>query len=124
MRSGVPQGSVLCPLLFLIVVSDIDCALTAASASFFADDTRIIINISTDEDAQVKQNDLDKIYDWANLNAMVFNNSKFEHLKYVSHVPYGVQRQFTTKKGIVIGKPEVVKDLGVFMCKEKDATFI
>ena len=53
---------------------------------------------------------------------MVLNNSKFEHLEYASHLPYGVQRQFTTKEGIVIGKPEVVKDLGVFMCK--DATFI
>ena len=33
--------------------------------------------------------------------------SKFEHLEYASHIPYGDQGQFTPKEGIAIEKPEV-----------------
>ena len=80
------------------------------------------MNSSTDEDTQVMQNGLDKIYDWADLNDMVFNDQKFEHLEYASHLPYGVQRLFPTKEGNAIEKSEVVNDLGVYMYK--DGTFI
>ena len=45
--SGVPQGSVLGPVLFLVFVNDIERSLTSSTIGFFADDTRISSKIST-----------------------------------------------------------------------------
>ena len=70
-RSGVPQGSVFGPLLFIIAIVDIDASLTSATASSFADDTRISMQMSRHHDSKVLKDELNRIYDWAELNQMV-----------------------------------------------------
>ena len=80
--SGVPQGSVLGPLLFLIHVSDMDSHLKVSTASSFADDTRVMMRVRSSEDHDNFQRDLGEIYAWANENKMIFNDSKFIHLHY------------------------------------------
>ena len=84
-RSGVPQGSVLGPLLFLIYISDIYIRLNStadSTVSCYADDTRILIGIIDEEDIQMLQNDLHKLYKWADTNNMKFNANRFELLQY------------------------------------------
>ena len=81
-KSGVPQGSVLGPLLFLIYISDINEGLSHTRASSFADDTRIIKNVKSAADCQLLQNDLEKVIEWAEENNMAFNTGKFELLRY------------------------------------------
>ena len=82
-RSGVLQGPVLGPLLFLIHISDINYEIADSTVSCFADDTRILLGIKDEQDTQMLQNDLQKLlYKWADTNNMKFNANKFELLRY------------------------------------------
>ena len=61
-KSGVPHGSVLGPLLFLVLIGDIDRKVAQAYVSSFADDTRVSLGVTSVEDTKCLQNDLDAIY--------------------------------------------------------------
>ena len=69
--SGVPQGSVLGPLLFLIMIMDIDQHTENAMTGIFADDTRMWRVIRGIEDAKLLQEELEKVYEWANRNHQI-----------------------------------------------------
>ena len=81
-KSGVPQGSVLGPLIFLILIGDIDHDIASAFLSSFADDTRIGSHIASVHDTEDLQADLDSVYKWAHEKNMDLNASKFECLRY------------------------------------------
>ena len=82
MVSEVPQESVLGPLLFLIIIGDIDRGLKHSRATSFADDTRVKRKIETEEDVALLQEDLNHLLDWADTNNMAMNRDKFELIKY------------------------------------------
>ena len=71
MISGVPRGTVLAPLLFIIIMSDIDIGVLNANVVSFADDTRLYSKISYVEDCDSLQSDLNCAYDWAKLTTCV-----------------------------------------------------
>ena len=58
--SGVPQGSVLGPLLFLIYINDLDDNITS-NVLKFADDTKVFRKVNTDGGKQHLQNDVDRL---------------------------------------------------------------
>lgn len=73
--SGVPKGSILGPLLFLIYINDLHKNL-ASRVRLFADDCIIYRPISGPDDHQILQNDLQLIFDWCKTWLMSLNSSK------------------------------------------------
>lgn len=113
--SGVPQGSVIGPLLFLILIGDIDKEVAHAFLSSFADDTRIGKEIATPEDAILLQQDLEKVYQWASTNNMLFNDSKFELLRYGQNIPLQQSTTYVSNTNEQLETKTSTKDLGVTM---------
>ena len=73
--SGVPQGTVLGPLLFLCHINDLpDCV--SSIVRLFADDCLLYRTIKTQADHIALQEDLNKLEEWANKWGMKFNASK------------------------------------------------
>ena len=72
--SGVPQGTVLGPLMFLLYINDIGELIdNSTSIKLFADDCLLFRPIQTDQDKVQLQSDLDKLRSWAKSWQMNFN---------------------------------------------------
>ena len=64
-RSRVPQGSVLGPLLFIIYVNDIYSAIHNSRHGMFADDLALYREVCTLDDCELLQNDLANVASWS-----------------------------------------------------------
>ena len=73
--SGVPQGSVLGPVLFLIYINDLDEGVISEIGKF-ADDSKLGKSISSSADIRLLEDDLSKLEDWSVKWQMLFNVDK------------------------------------------------
>ena len=84
--SGVPQGTVLGPLLFLIYINDMTSQVSSGTfIRLFADDCLVYREINSTQDQVVLQQDLLRLQAWAELWGMRFNPSKC----YIMHISRG-----------------------------------
>ena len=86
--SGVPQGTVLGPLLFILFINDMERCVNHSQLKLFADDSRLIKAVnpnSPESDAALLQSDLDAVLKWASSNNMKLNEDKFKLLIHRVH---------------------------------------
>jgi len=74
--SGVPQGSILGPILFLFYVNDLPNVVVNSKVASFADDTKLYRRVDSTQDTILLQNDLDKLVAWSISSGLVFNQKK------------------------------------------------
>ena len=88
--SGILQGSVLGPVLFLVFIDDLEEGVMSGVLKF-ADDTKIFRRVDSDEDREALQRDLDRLVQWSEVWQMEFNVDKCKvmHLGRGSYVMNG-----------------------------------
>ena len=85
--SGVPQGSVLGPILFLIFINDLPDNINSR-VRLFVDDFVLYRNIRGSEDQQLLQDDLEKLALWDEAWLMKFNVAKCHPMRVIKHPPH------------------------------------
>ena len=119
--SGVPQGSVLGPILFLIFINDIDCVLDATSTILFkfaADDSKLLKVIEGEIDRDKLQDDINALHKWCSDWGMMLNLDKCKVLHCGHNNPcYSYVIDGYAPAGHVIAGTDEEKDLGVIIHK-------
>ncbi len=113
--SGVPQGTVLGPVLFLILISDINSNIETCKISSFADDTRLYSAISDPQNCDKLQEDLSSVYKWAESNNMCFNSEKFKYLCFSTKHSTNTDNVYLSPTNSIINPSTSVRDLGILM---------
>ena len=102
---GVPQGSVLGPLLFLIYINDLEDDISSKVLKF-ADDTKVSRKVTNDTNKQSLQDNLDKFVKWSEKWQMLFNFGKYKCI----HIGHGNTDEEYKMGGAVLGRTTQEKD--------------
>ena len=112
--SGVPQGTVMGPLLFLLYINDMPSVLDPSTACrLFADDCLIYRSINTFSDQVALQRDLEALHTWGKTWGLKFNVAKC-NIMHLNRKTVSTAR-FYTLGGEVISSVTEAKYLGVTM---------
>ena len=110
MKSGVPQGTVLGPILFLIHINDIT-ENVSSEARLFADDCVCYREIKEVEDCEILQSDINRLGEWAEKNGMRFQPIKCNVMR-LSRKRKNIDFRYSLK-GVELEKLDTIKYLGV-----------
>ena len=114
--SGVPQGSVLSPVLFTVYINTFDQPIQSLAdiLSKFADDTKVGKVISSDSDIEIMQSIIDKTMEWSRIWQMDFNVQKCK----IVHFGRNNKRHPYTMDGQTLDVSHAEKDIGVIISED------
>ena len=111
--SGIPQGSVLGPALFVIFINDLPEAIQSL-VEMFADDTKIFAQILDEDSSKTIQNDIHSLTDWATTWQLRFNASKCKTLHLGNKNPQHTYKMKNQQgEELDLETTELEKDLGI-----------
>ena len=115
--SGVPQGTVLGPLLFLIFIDDMTDVVLHSKVKLFADDSKLCKKVKSAHDQELLQADLNAVLDWAQDNNMELNEDKFQLIQHGNITQFKCDElhvnPYQTSSGASLSPSSTVVDLGV-----------
>ena len=112
-KSGIPQGSVLGPILFVIFINDMPNTIRSF-CQLFADDAKIFRNIKSPSDSDCLQEDIDKLTEWSIRRQLSFNESKCKSM----HIGYKNEWRKYKMNDHLLEQVTEEKDLGVIIDNE------
>jgi len=113
--SGVPQGTVLGPLLFLAFINDLPDVVRSSSTRLFADDSLLFREVCNVQDQALLQADLDRLAEWENTWQMSFNASKCNTIRFSPSRRYPLLNSQYSLHGQILETVSSGKYLGVTM---------
>ena len=109
--SGVPQGSILGPLLFVLYINDLPSVAQNTKIALFADDAKCYIDVNSTSDCELLQADLNALVTWSNEWELNFHPSKCQVIT-MSRRRNPVIFDYNMD-GTSLSKIDTMKDLGV-----------
>ena len=111
--SGVPQGSILGPLLFLLFINDLPQSVCSSSMLLFADDVKCFRPIANPSDCSLLQ-DLVRLLDWSNKWKLHFNISKCALVRFSFGTPIFPASSYCMGDQDIVAL-DCLRDLGVLV---------
>lgn len=115
--SGVPQGSVLGPVLFVCYINDMPETISSM-IYMYADDTKIAGRVDNEEEVKILQSDLDKLVDWSQTWQMKFNVQKCKVMHIGNRNSKADYKMANSQGERALAETTEEKDLGVWVTKD------
>ena len=114
--SGVTQGSVLGPVLFVAYINTLPVEIESSKIFLFADDNKLFRSIYSDSDALLLQGDINKMYSWSTNSLLHFHPDKSYSINIINKYKQNCHHKYKMNNRDLENK-SVIKDPGIIVDK-------